>query len=148
MRTFTFNYTLQEKLWAGFSLRLVTVSLVAAGIYFLSRKAVAREAESARVITYLHTFSATALLSLLAWYEVPSGWLAAVWVVFALALGLVDRRFEMEDLGWQAHVLAGLTLVRSVVVNLHMTDTWHGLSVRLLSLGIVADTVWRLVIVG
>ncbi|HEX8925474.1 MAG TPA: DUF2339 domain-containing protein, partial [Terriglobales bacterium] len=32
VRTFTFNYTLTEKLWAGFTLRLVTVSLVAGGV--------------------------------------------------------------------------------------------------------------------
>lgn len=138
VRTFTFNYTIDDKLWAGFSLRLITVSLVAAGVYFLSRKAVAREVESARVITYLHTFSATALLSLLAWYEAPSGWLAAVWALFALVLAGIDRRFELEDLRWQAHVLAGLALGRSVIVNLHVTDTWHGISVRLLSLAIVA----------
>lgn len=31
-----------------------------------------------------------------------------------------------------------LALVRSVVVNLQVTDTWHGISVRLLSLAIVA----------
>ena len=144
VRTFTFNYTLEKNSGLGFSLRIVTVSLVAAGVYFLSRKAVAREAESARVVTYLHTFSATALLSLLAWYEAPSGWLAAVWAVFALVLAMVDRRFELEDLGWQAHVLAGLTLLRSVVVNLHVTDTWHGISVRLLSLAIVAVAFYAL----
>jgi len=144
VRTFTFHYTLEDKLWAGFSLRLVTVSLVAAGIYFLSRKAVARESESAQAITYLHTFSATGLLSLLAWYEAPSGWLVAVWAIFALVLAAIDGRFEVEDLGWQAHVLAALTLVRSVVVNLHGTDTWHGISVRLLSLAIVAVVFYAL----
>lgn len=144
VRVFTFNYTLQEKSWAGFSLRLVTVSLVAAGVYFLSRKALARETDSARAISYLHTFSATALLSLLAWYEAPSGWLVAVWAIFALVLAAIDRRFEVEDLGWQAHVLAGLTLVRSVAVNLHVTDTWHGVSVRLLSLAIVAVVFYAL----
>jgi hypothetical protein len=137
-RTFTFNYALQDKLWAGFSLRLATVSLVAAGVYFLSRYAAAKESEPAQVITYLHTFAGTGLLTLLAWHEVPSGWLAAIWAVFALVLAIVDRRFELEDLGWQAQVLAALTLLRSVVVNLHEIDTWHGISVRLLTLAIVA----------
>jgi hypothetical protein len=144
VRTFTFNYTLQGKLWSGVSLRLITVSLVAAGVYILSRKAVAREAESGRAITYLHTFSATALLSLLAWYEAPSGWLAAVWAIFALLLAAIDRRFDFEDLGWQTHILAGLALARGVVVNLHVTDTWHGMSVRLLSLAIVAVVFYAL----
>ena len=144
VRTFTFNYALQEKLWAGFSLRIVTVSLVAAGVYFLSRKAVEKEAVSARAITYLHTFAGTGLLSLLAWYEAPSGWLAAVWAVFALALAVVDRRFDFHDLGWQAHGLAGLGLVRAVVVNLPITYTWHGISVRLLSVAIVALVLYAL----
>ena len=143
-RVFTFNYDLQDKLWAGFSLRLVTVSLVAAGIYFLSRFAAAKKSEPAQVITYSHTFAGTALLTLLAWHEAPSGWLAAVWAVFALVLAIVDRRFELEDLGWQAHALAALTLLRSVVVNLHELDTWHGISVRLLTLAIVAVVFYAL----
>ncbi|HKR85144.1 MAG TPA: hypothetical protein VJS37_13385, partial [Terriglobales bacterium] len=138
VRTFTFNYTLQEKFWAGFSYRLVEVSLVAAGVYFLSRKAVPGQSKSAPLVTYLHTFAATAMLTLLGWYEAPSGWLAAIWAVFALVLAILDRRFELEDLGWQAHILAGLTLVRSVVVDLQATDTWRGISVRLLTLTIVS----------
>jgi len=144
VRTFTFNETLEQKLWHGFSLRLVTVSLVAAGLYFLSRRATTRESESARAITYLHTFSATCLLAFLAWYEAPSGWVAAIWAIFALLLAVVDRRFELEDLGWQAHVLAALTMLRSVGVNLYVTDTWHGISVRLLSLAIVAVVFYSL----
>jgi hypothetical protein len=41
-------------------------------------------------------------------------------------------------------LLAGLTLLRSAVVNLHLTDTWHGISVRLLSLTIVATAFYAL----
>ncbi len=144
VRTFTFNETLEQKLWHGFSLRLVTVSIVAAGLYFLSRKASARQHESASAITYLHTLSATALLALLAWYEAPSGWVAALWAIFALVLAMVDRRFKLEDLGWQAHALAALTMLRSVGVNLYVTDTWHGISVRLLSLAIVTVVFYSL----
>ncbi len=144
VRAFTFNETLEQKLWHGFSLRLVTVSLVAAGLYFLSRRATTRESESARAITYLHTLSATSLLAFLAWYEAPSGWVAAVWAIFALMLAVVDRRFELEDFGWQAHALAALAMLRSVGVNLYVTDTWHGISVRLLSLAIVAVVFYSL----
>jgi hypothetical protein len=136
--TAAFDFTAQQTLWGGFSLRLITVSIVAAGLYFLSRQAVAGDSQSSRPITYLHTLAATGLLATLAWYEAPSGWLAAVWAVFALVLAGLDRRFDLEDLGWQAHALAALTALRSVVVNLHITDTWHGFSVRLLSLAIVA----------
>src|SRR5438445_5264198 len=57
---------------------------------------------------------------------------------FALVLSIVDQRLELEELPWQSHILAGLTLLRSVSVNLYVTATWHGISVRLMSLAIVA----------
>ncbi len=138
VRAFTFNLELEQPLWPGVSLRLVTISLVAAGLYFLSRKSTTPGSASHRAVSYLHTTAATALLAFLAWYEAPTAWLAAVWAIFALVLALVDHRFDLEDLGWQAHALAALTMMRSVTVNLYVLDTWHGMSVRLLSLAIVA----------
>lgn len=137
VRAFTYNLDLQQPLWPGFSLRLVTISIVSAGLYFLSRAATISGSESRRIVSYLHTFAATGLLSFLAWRETP-GWLPAVWVVFALVLALVDRRFEMEDLRWQAHILSALTMLRAMGVTIYETDTWHGISIRLLSLSIVA----------
>ena len=144
MQVCTSNFTLEHTLWPGISLRLITVSVVAAGLYFLSRKAAVPDSSSARGITYLHSSAATALLALLAWYEAPGAWLAAVWAVFALVLALVDCQFELEDLGWQAHALAVLAMVRSVTVNLYVAETWHGISVRLLALAIVAVVFYAL----
>jgi hypothetical protein len=144
MRSYAFNLRLEQPLGHGVSLRLVTISLVAAGLYFLSRKATTPDSESRRAVSYLHTFAATALLALLAWHEAPSGWLVAVWAMFALVLALVDRRFELEDLRWQAHALAALTMLRSLAVNLYVTETWHGLSIRLFSLTIVAVVFYAL----
>ena len=138
VRSFNINLELEEPFWQGISRRLVTISIVAAGLYFLSRKSTPADSKSRRAVAYLHTSAATALLAFLAWHEVSSGWLAAVWAVFALVLALVDRRFEVEDLRWQAHALAGLTMLRSITVNLYVLETWHGVSVRLLSLAIVA----------
>jgi Predicted membrane protein (DUF2339) len=138
IRVYIYNFTLAQPYWRGVSVRMVTVSLVAAGLYFLSRKAIFAESDSSRPIAYLHTFAATGLLALLAWYEAPGGWLAAVWAVFALVLALVDLGFELDDLRWQAHALAAMAVARSVMVNLYLTDTWHGISVRLLSVAIVA----------
>jgi hypothetical protein len=106
-------------------------------LYFLSRKA-APEDRYARAIAFLHSFVATGLLALLAWYEYPNGWLASLWAAFALVLAIVDQRLELEELPWQSHILAGLALLRSISVNLYVTATWHGFSVRLLSLATVA----------
>ena len=144
VRAYTFDLGLDQPFWQGISLRLVTISIIAAGLYFLSRQSTPRDSESRRAVSYLHTFAATALLAILAWHEAPSGWLAAVWAIFALVLALVDRRFELEDLRWQAHALAALTMVRSVAVNLYVTETWHGVSIRLLSLAIVAVVFYAL----
>jgi hypothetical protein len=144
VRAYTFNLELEQPFWQGISLRLVAISIVAAGLYFLSRQSTPPDSESRRAVSYVHTFAATALLAFLAWHEAPGGWLAAVWAVFALVLALVDRRFELEDLGWQAHALAALTMVRSITVNLYVTETSHGVSIRLLSLAIVAVVFYAL----
>ncbi len=138
VRAYTFNLELNQPFWQGISLRLVTISIVAAGLYFLSRESTTRDSESRPAVAYLHTFAATALLAFLAWREAPNGWLAPLWAVFALVLTLVDRRFELEDLRWQAHALAALAMLRSAGVNLYVTDMWHGISVRLISLAIVS----------
>ena len=137
VRAFFYNYDLEQKFLGPVSLRIFTISLVAAGLYFLSRKA-APEERYARAMAFLHSFAATGLLALLAWYEAPNGWLAPLWAAFALVLAIVDRRLEVEELPWQSHALAGLTLLRSISVNLYVTASWHGISVRLLSLAVVA----------
>jgi hypothetical protein len=137
-RTFDYNYHLTTH-YGNFSVRILTVSIVAAGLYAISRKATAPDAPYSLPSAYLHTTAATSLLALLMWYEAsPPGWLAAFWALFAFALAAVDRRFKLDDLRWQAHALAALTMIRSVSINMYVEDTWHGLSVRLLSLSIVA----------
>ena len=143
-RAYTSNFTLQQTVRAGVSLRLITVSIVAAGLYFLSRKATISDSQSNPAVTYLHTFAATALLAFLAWYEAPGAWLAAVWAIFSLVLALLDRRFELDDLRWQAHALAALAMVRGVSLNLYINESWHGISVRLLSLAVVAVVMYAL----
>ncbi len=137
LRAYFYNYNLEQKFWGPISLRIFTIAVVAAGLYLLSRKATPEE-RYARVIAFLHSFAATGLLALLAWYEAPNGWLAPLWATFALVLAIVDQRLKLEELPWQSHILAGLTLMRSVSVNLYVAATWHGISVRLLSLAIVA----------
>jgi hypothetical protein len=137
LRAFFYNYELDRTFWGPISLRVFTISMVAAGLYFLSRQA-APEERFARVVAFFHSFAATGLLAYLAWYEAPNGWLAPLWAAFALVLAIVDQRFELEELPWQSHALAVLTFLRAISVNLYVKATWHDLSVRLLSLAIVA----------
>jgi len=144
VRAYTYNFTLAPAYWNGISLRMVTVACVAAGLYRIARKPMQQGAAYFQSSAYGHSAAATALLGLLAWYEAPGGWLAAVWAVFALLLALVDWRFQLDELRWQVHTLAALTLWQSVAVNLYETETWHGVSVRLLSLVMVAAVLYAL----
>jgi hypothetical protein len=124
--------------YGPFSIRLITVSLVAAGLYAISRRATNESASHGLIAAYLHTTAATFLLALLMWYELSTGWLAAFWALFAFALAAIDRRFKLDDLRWQAHALAAITMLRCMGVNLHTQELWHGISVRLITLSIVA----------
>src|SRR5437588_576340 len=137
LRAFLYNFDLEQEFWGPISLRVLTISLVAAGLYFLSRQAAPSE-RFKRVVAFFHSFAVTGLLSLLAWYEQPNGWLAPLCATFALVMAIVDQRLEFEELPWQSHALAAVTLARALSVNLYLTVTWRGFSVRLLSLAIVA----------
>ena len=133
-RAFLVDLQVSSTVGGRFSLRLLTIAIVAAGLYAISRKAVPDSAKSFG-ISYFHTSAATALLAALAFREVQSGWLAVVWALFAVTLALVDRRWHFEELPYQAHVLSVMAVVLSVTVNLHLETQWHNLSVRLLSTG-------------
>lgn len=135
-RVILYNYSV-EKSYGHFTLRLITVSLVAAALYVASRKSGLPEFANWRPVAYLHTWAATGLLAALAWYEAPSVWLAVVWAAFALVLAAIDRRFEISDLRWQAHALAALAAIRVAAINLHNNDNLHGVSLRLISVVIV-----------
>jgi len=137
LRTIDANYGLEQTLWAGISLRVVTVALVAAGLYFVSRKGAPNE-EVRRGVTFLHSFAATGLLAGLMYFEAPNGWLAPLWAGFAMALALADRKWESEELPWQAHILSLLAFAWALFLNLQLTATWHNWSVRLLSVTLVA----------
>ena len=137
IRTLDYNCNVAGH-YGPFSIRMITVSLVAAGLYAISRRVVNESASHGLIAAYLHTTAATFLLALLMWYELSTGWLAAFWALFAFALAAVDRRFKLDDLRWQAHALAAITLLRCMGINLHTQELWHGISVRLITLSIVA----------
>jgi len=64
-------------------------------LYFLSRKA-APEVRYTRAIAFFHSFAATGLLALLAWYEAPTaGWPALG--AFALVLAIVTSASNSKN---------------------------------------------------
>jgi hypothetical protein len=110
----------------------------AAAFYALSRFSTQAEAVYRRPAAWLHTWTATALLATLAWHEAQQSWLAVVWILFAVALALIDRWRKVEELPWQAHALAAMAVVRAMSWNYFDDGSWHGAHVRLLSVSVLA----------
>jgi hypothetical protein len=116
----------------------------AAAFYAISRFCAQKDAAYRRPAAWLHTWTATGLLAALAWHESPQPWLAVIWILFALALALVDRVFSIEELPWQAHTLSLLAVIRATSFNLFDTGDWHGVHVRLVSVAILIAALYTL----
>jgi len=116
----------------------------AAAFYALSRWSTLGDESYRRPAAWAHTWAATAVLAALAWHESPQPWLAAIWAAFALALVVVDRVFDVEELPYQAHVLAFLAVARTMMVNLFTLEKWHGVDVRLITVCIVVASLYAI----
>ena len=119
--------------------RYLPILLCAATYYAISRFCTLKEAAYRREIAWAHTWAATGLLAALAWHESPQPWLAPIWALFALALVLTDRIFSVEELPWQAHLLAMLAVIQTVACNLFTDEKWRGVDLRLITVAIVAS---------
>jgi hypothetical protein len=124
--------------------RYAPLALCAAGFYAISRFCTLKDAAYRRPAAWLHTWAATGLLAALAWHEAEQPWLAAIWAGFALALAVCDRIFDVEELPWQAHVLALMAVARVVAVNFFIEGDWRGLHLRLITIGIVVGVLYAL----
>ena len=118
----------------------------AAALYAISRFCTLKEASYRRPAAWIHTWGATALLAALAWNESPQLWLTAIWALFALALAIVDRIFDVEELPYQAHLLALLAVLRAVTLNLYTQDKWHGVDLQLLTVGTLIAALYAMAV--
>jgi uncharacterized membrane protein len=116
----------------------------AAAFYAVSRFCTLKGAPYSIAAAWLHTWTATAFLAALAWHESPQPWLAVIWILFALALAIVDRVFTVEELPWQAHTLAVLAAVRAVTLNFFSAEKLHGTSLRLITVSVVVAALYCL----
>lgn len=124
--------------------RYVPLLGCAAAFYAISRLCTMKGASYTRFAAWAHIWVATALVAALAWHESPQPWLAAIWALFALALVIIDRIFSVEELPYQAHVLALLAVVRVVTLNLYLRDQWHGIDLRLITVCILVAVLYAL----
>lgn len=116
----------------------------AAALYAISRFATLADASYRRPAAWAHTWIATGLLATLAWHESPQPWLAALWILFALALALVDRVLNAEELPLQAHTLSLLAVLSAVTYNLFDTGQWHAIDRRLIVVALLVAILYAL----
>ena len=79
------------------------------------------------------------LLALLAaWFAFPGMWTAVVWAVLAFVLDAAGKEFAQPSLAVQGNLIAAVAIVRLATLNLYSTESWHGLSLRLVTVGTTA----------
>jgi hypothetical protein len=124
--------------------RYVPTILAAAAFYAMSRFSTLPDTPYRRAASWAHTWAATLLLAALAWHEAQQPWLAVIWIAFALALALIDRRWTIEELPWQTHTLAALAIYQAAAINLTLLTKWHGIDLRLITLSLVVAVLYAL----
>lgn len=118
--------------------RLLSVALIALGIYLLALWPPLQQ------LRPVYTGIGTLLVTLLAYKEAPQAWTAVAWIVLALALSAAALWFKQVDLRWQAFVLVIFSFARTLVVNFDLTETFHSLSLRLISVSLTALGIYLL----
>ena len=79
------------------------------------------------------------LLALLAaWFAFPGMSTAVVWATLALLLGVAGKEFVQPALAVQGNLIAVAAIVRLITLNLFSAEQWHGVSLRLITVGITA----------
>lgn len=94
----------------------------------------------------MHRLSYVAALMALigAWIAFPESWTAVAWCTLGLALAMCARRFDLRELGYQGNVVAALGFVRVLAMNLTDPSTFHGLSVRAITVCLVGALLYAM----
>jgi uncharacterized membrane protein len=135
----------------GLTGRMVSVAAVAAVLYAIAKAIHIREFTSNKLseaesltVSQAYTWAGTSLLSLLVFYETRDWRMALIWTVFALGLGIFGKLLKRNELNWQATLLTVLAFAGSLLVNMYETRTWHGVTLRLISVTFIATLFYAL----
>ena len=125
-------------------LRLAAVFAAAAIVFYLNSHWVPRRwSEVIRGKLELHvlrrfSYAAGVLALVGLWIGLPGPWTAVAWGALALLLAIASTRSAGRELAWQANILAAAALVRVLAINLHATEQVHHLTLRLITVSLVA----------
>jgi uncharacterized membrane protein len=84
------------------------------------------------------SYVAALVLFLGAWIAFPRSWTAVAWSSVGLLLLVFGRHFRIRDLTYQANGYALAAVIRALAINLEAHDKLHGLTLRLITMVVVA----------
>jgi len=123
---------------------LATVFLVAAAVFYANAYWVARRwaelftREFDRRVMKDLSYAGAGMLLIAAWIAFPGAWTAVAWCTLGLGLMLAGHRCSLPPLRYQAYILGLVSVIRVLAINLHATNTYHGLTLRLLTVPLVS----------
>src|SRR5258708_23235309 len=127
---------------------LAVVFVVAAAVFYanvhwvLRRWAYLFRREIDRRVMQRLSYASAVMLLIAAWSAFPEAWTAVAWCTVGLGLALAGRRFASPELGYQANFLALASVLRALLINLDATDTYHGLTLRVLTVALVSTLLY------
>ena len=123
------------------SYRLISVTLVAGGIYLLTRFAPMVRVRPA------YSWVATILLAFLAYretYEQHQQWTGVAWIALAFVLGWAARYWEDLSLLWQTHLLSLAATGWIIYVNFDPASPYRGKLIQIITVLITAGLLYAL----
>ena len=84
------------------------------------------------------SYAAACLGAIATWIAFPESQTAVAWATAGLLLALCSRQFKIPELSYQAFLASLAALVRALAINLYTEDKYHGVSLRLITLALVA----------
>ena len=91
-----------------------------------------------RTVMQRLSYAGMVMLLIAVWIAFPGAWTAVAWCVLALMLILVAVRLSAKELRYQSAFLAAIAVARVLAINLSATDKFHGVTLRLITIAIVA----------
>jgi uncharacterized membrane protein len=128
---------------------LAIVFVVAAAVFYANAHWVLRRwtdlftKEVDRRVMQRLSYAACVMILIAAWVAFPEAWTAVAWSALGLGLALAARRIAFPETGlpelrYQANLLAFVSVLRVLAINLEATDKYHGLTLRLLTITFVS----------
>lgn len=123
------------------SYRLISVTLVAGGIYLLARWSPIQRVQPA------YSWAGTVLLAYLAYRETQEQhelWTAVLWIALAAVLGFAARYWKDRALLWQTHLLSAVAASWTIAISFLGNSEYHGTRTQLITVLLTSAVLYAL----